>query len=96
LTKFDLDGHNLGTVQSMKIQPIIVVIQLNFDQSASIAPMGSKSKQAHLMRFLCSLPYRMTESLIDHLPPKGRPWGAARKAINLFLRDALYTLVIVV
>jgi hypothetical protein len=33
---------------------------------------------------------RITESLLDHLPTKGRPWGAARKAINLFLRDALY------
>jgi hypothetical protein len=32
----------------------------------------------------------LTESLLGHLPTKGRPWGAARKAINLFLRDALY------
>jgi len=31
-----------------------------------------------------------TELLLDKLPIKGRPWGAARKAINLFLRDALY------
>jgi len=31
-----------------------------------------------------------TESLLDNLPIKNRPWGAARKAINLFLRDALY------
>ena len=28
--------------------------------------------------------------LLDSLPIKNRPWGAARKAINLFLRDALY------
>lgn len=33
---------------------------------------------------------RQTESLLDQLPIKGRPWGAARKAINLFLRDTLY------
>ena len=33
---------------------------------------------------------RQTESLLDILPIKNRPWGAARKAINLFLRDALY------
>lgn len=33
---------------------------------------------------------RQTENLLDGLPIKGRPWGAARKAINLFLRDALY------
>ena len=31
-----------------------------------------------------------TELLLDNLPIKNRPWGAARKAINLFLRDALY------
>ena len=33
---------------------------------------------------------RQTESLLNSLPIKNRPWGAARKAINLFLRDALY------
>ena len=33
---------------------------------------------------------RQTESLLNILPIKNRPWGAARKAINLFLRDALY------
>ena len=33
---------------------------------------------------------RQTELLLDNLPIKNRPWGAARKAINLFLRDALY------
>jgi hypothetical protein len=33
---------------------------------------------------------RQTELLLNILPIKNRPWGAARKAINLFLRDALY------
>ena len=33
---------------------------------------------------------RQTELLLDIFPIKNRPWGAARKAINLFLRDALY------
>jgi len=33
---------------------------------------------------------RQTELLLDTLPINNRPWGAARKAINLFLRDALY------
>ena len=33
---------------------------------------------------------RQTESLLDEFPIRGRPWGAARKAINLFLRDSLY------
>jgi len=31
-----------------------------------------------------------TNLLLDTLPIKNRPWGAARKAINLFLRDVLY------
>ncbi len=33
---------------------------------------------------------RQTELLLGSFPIKNRPWGAARKAINLFLRDALY------
>jgi len=33
---------------------------------------------------------RQTENLLDGLPINGRPWGAARKAINLFLRETLY------
>jgi len=33
---------------------------------------------------------RQTELLLDIYPIKNRPWGASRKAINLFLRDALY------
>ena len=33
---------------------------------------------------------RQTDALLDALPVNGRPWGAARKAINLFLRDVLY------
>ncbi|MBL7205833.1 MAG: hypothetical protein ISS63_16130 [Desulfobacteraceae bacterium] len=33
---------------------------------------------------------RQTNRLLDTLPLKSRPWGAARKAINLYLRDALY------
>jgi hypothetical protein len=31
-----------------------------------------------------------TEKILDQLPLKNRPWGAARKAINLFLRCCLY------
>ena len=31
-----------------------------------------------------------TEALLDALPIRNRPWGTARKAINLFLRDVLY------
>jgi hypothetical protein len=33
---------------------------------------------------------RHTEGLLDSLPISNRPWGAARKALNLFLRSAVY------
>ena len=33
---------------------------------------------------------RHTETLLDTLPVAGRPWGAARKGLNLFLRASLY------
>ena len=33
---------------------------------------------------------RQTDLLLDSLPIKNRPWGAARKALNLYLRDVLY------
>jgi hypothetical protein len=32
-----------------------------------------------------------TKSLMTKLPPKARRWGRARKALNIFLRDCLYT-----
>jgi hypothetical protein len=31
-----------------------------------------------------------TALILDAMPIKNEPWGAARKAINLFLRDTLY------
>ena len=31
-----------------------------------------------------------TDALLDALPVSGRPWGTARKALNLFMRDVLY------
>lgn len=33
---------------------------------------------------------RETENLLNVFPIRGRPWGTARKALNLFLRDVLY------
>ena len=33
---------------------------------------------------------RHTDALLDKLPIRNRPWGAARKALNLFMRDVLY------
>lgn len=49
----------------------------------------ARISKANETRFVAWLD-RQTEALLDALPIKGRPWGAARKAINLFLRDALY------
>ena len=34
---------------------------------------------------------RATKRLARALPPRGRSWGVARKLLNIFLRDALYT-----
>lgn len=34
---------------------------------------------------------RATIDLMDALPRRGRSWGIARKVLNIFLRDALYT-----
>lgn len=31
-----------------------------------------------------------TKAMLRTLPVKNEPWGAARKALNLFMRDALY------
>jgi len=45
-----------------------------------------KSSEARFRNWLD----RQTEALLSGLPINGRPWGAARKAINLFLRDVLY------
>ena len=32
-----------------------------------------------------------TRALVKRLPPKARRWGLARKFLNIFLRDSLYT-----
>jgi hypothetical protein len=34
---------------------------------------------------------KLTEALRSSLPPGARNWGTARKALNLFLRDAVYS-----
>lgn len=31
-----------------------------------------------------------TNALLEKLPIRNKPWGAARKALNLFMRDTLY------
>ena len=51
--------------------------------SLARVPKSSEKRYQHWLD-------RQTELFLDSLPIKNRPWGAARKAINLFLRDALY------
>lgn len=33
---------------------------------------------------------QQTDAILRKLPVDNKPWGAARKALNLFLRDVLY------
>lgn len=33
---------------------------------------------------------KMTSKLVERLPGSARPWGTARKALNLFMRTSLY------
>jgi hypothetical protein len=51
-----------------------------------LAPFGT----ADARRFLTRLD-RTTEHLRLALPPTARHWGLARKGLNIFLRDCLYT-----
>lgn len=45
-----------------------------------------KSKDAMYNRWLDG----HTKAMLRTLPVKNKPWGTARKALNLFMRDALY------
>ena len=68
-------GHGKGVLKAAQ----------GFLASISLARIPRASE----MRFRQWLD-RQTKALLDLLPVTGRPWGVARKAINLFLRDALY------
>lgn len=57
-----------------------------FLRRLDLAPFG----RAGADRFAASLD-TATEELRRALPRDGRSWGLARKMLNLFLRDALYT-----
>src|SRR5215216_6779061 len=64
---------------------------------------ASKAARAYLARvdiakFACSNPSdfrrqldRTTEELLERLPRGARHWGLARKVLNIFLRDCLYS-----
>jgi hypothetical protein len=88
LTKFDLDGHNLGTVQSIKIQPITVVILLNFDQKRVAGFQGSGSKRAHLMRFLCSLPCSCPSHFCAHYEGLDDDYGSVKLMGSVKLKNS--------
>ena len=51
-----------------------------------LAPFGTTDSR----RFLAQLD-RITQKLRLALPPKAQHWGLARKGLNIFLRDCLYT-----
>ena len=51
-----------------------------------LARFGTGSEQ----RFKRELD-RATERMLQALPPRGRRWGVARKVLNVYLRDCLYT-----
>jgi hypothetical protein len=51
--------------------------------------LGKYSDINNIVKFQILL-NKDTERLLDNFSFRKRPWGTARKAINLFLRDALY------
>jgi hypothetical protein len=52
-----------------------------------LSQFGTGSRRLFLKRL-----DHATLLLCNSLPPKGRSWGLARKLLNIFLRDALYTI----
>jgi hypothetical protein len=52
----------------------------------NLAPFGTSDSR----RFAAHLD-RTTDRLQGHLPRSARHWGLARKGLNIFLRDCLYT-----
>jgi hypothetical protein len=58
----------------------------SFLRELDLAPFGT----IECDRFKLALD-RSTEALKACLPESGRDWGLARKAMNIFLRDAFYT-----
>lgn len=65
--------------------PGIIEIARQFLSSLDFSPYNTSNPQ----HFATQLDVD-TNRLIHAWPLKGRSWGAARKALNLFLRDAIY------
>ena len=57
-----------------------------FLRNMDLAPFGTSNEQA----FKSALD-RNTEALRCHLPRGAQHWGVARKALNIYLRNCLYT-----
>jgi hypothetical protein len=62
-----------------------VVAARAFLRQLDLAPFGSSPKS------FTELLDRMTDELSAELPRRARHWGLARKLMNIFLRDCLYT-----
>jgi len=89
----------LGAVQSRAARAAI--------GASAMRGRGNKGAAAACRSFLCQLdlsPFgtadgdafareldRSTRELLAKLPREARHWGLARKALNIFLRDAFYT-----
>ena len=66
--------------------PGLVESARGFLGSMSLGPFGTRSEKT----FRAAL-NRQTTRMVEVLPPQGRSWGIARKLLNIFLRNALYT-----
>jgi len=67
---------NVGTVPAAR----------NFLRALKLAPFGVSNRAAFAREL-----DRATDALRMALPSKARHWGLARKLLNIFLRDCLYT-----
>ncbi len=65
--------------------PGIIRTARDFLSTAPLAQFGVASEKAFASRLDA-----ITNDLLAEFPKKARRWGVARKAVNLFLRDAYY------
>jgi hypothetical protein len=64
----------------------VVPVARTFLEQLPLRRFGTSQSAA-----FCSHLDRATEELLSGLPDGARHWGLARKLLNIFLRDALYT-----
>jgi hypothetical protein len=87
----------LQTMQKFVATSAIGVSALRNQGKGSLQAVRSALASMHLspLKNMEQVEYRKwldgaTDWLLTHWPGTGRPWGAARKSVNLFMRDALY------